>query len=949
MADFIVNVLAIVRLTYRKNVVRQPIPSRVDERKRLELMPGPLNSLVPFLFRSKTLPANNSQSTTEGRRARHRSTNDDATGVEQMMGISVTDRPQATVDGKFFRLRGRKFFPKGVAYGPFPPGQDGLLFRDPATTRADFQLIKSLGANLLRIYCAPPLWFLDLAAEFTLLVLIDIPWHSEVCFLDSEETQRPAREAVRSTVAACRGHPAVFAYSVANEIPPDVVRWAGARKVEAFLDELVLIAKTEDPRCLCTFANYPPTEFLRARGIDFLCFNVYLHHPKAFRNYLSRLQMIADSKPLVLGEFGMDSLREGEARQAEVLSWKIETTFRAGAAGAIVYTFTDEWFRKGRLIEDWAFGLTDRHRRSKLAFETVQGRFREAPYYPPARHPRVSVVVACYNGSRTLQACLESLQNLRYPDYEVILVDDGSTDDTPQLAAQFPQVRYLSQPNLGLSSARNTGIEAATGEIVAFTDADCRADEDWLYYLVSDLVGSRFAGIGGHNFLPPEDSWVAACVMVSPGGPAHVMLSDRIAEHIPGCNMAFWRWALVEIGCFDPVFRLAGDDVDLCWRLQQHGYQLGFSPAGFVWHYRRSTIATYLRQQSGYGEAEALLERKHPEYFNPFGGSIWRGRIYSQTNAGLLMRPPIIYRGLFGNGLFQTLYTAQPSQTLMLVTSLEYYVLVCLPLALLAVILPGLTPLALVSILCSVTVCIAAGWQAQIPRTQQRFWSRPLVSLLFALQPVSRGWSRYRGRILRPLRRLASQENLESLSREQKGNPPSEMSYCAPYGYARTQFLERTLEMLAEKGWSHRTDPGWGGFDFEVYGDRFTRLQITTVSEERGETNRMVRCRLRGASTLAGRTAFGTLLALQLLSIGLLQQRTPWVWLLLITLPLLFWYWKRQQETLVRLVGVFLDGVAEHEGLTKAGRAPADESWQPTGVATDPQGPASPGSSSNPI
>ena len=85
----------------------------------------------------------------------------------------------------------------------------------------------------------------------------------------------------------------------------------------------------------------------------------------------------------------------------------------------------------------------------------------------------------------------------------------------------------------------------------------------------------------------------------------------------------------MEIGGFDPIFHRAGDDVDVCWRLQQRGYRIGFSPPGFVWHYRRSTVAAYLRQQSGYGEAEAMLVRRHPEYFNLFGGSVWQGRIYT--------------------------------------------------------------------------------------------------------------------------------------------------------------------------------------------------------------------------------------------------------------------------------------------------------------------------------
>ena len=114
------------------------------------------------------------------------------------------------------------------------------------------------------------------------------------------------------------------------------------------------------------------------------------------------------------------------------------------------------------------------------------------------------MVVASYNGERTLKACLDSLERLNYPDYEVILVDDGSTDATRQIAFAHPNVRYFRhEKNLGLSVARNTGIAAATGEIIAFTDSDCRADEDWLYYLVGDLLESEFAGIGGPNLLPP--------------------------------------------------------------------------------------------------------------------------------------------------------------------------------------------------------------------------------------------------------------------------------------------------------------------------------------------------------------------------------------------------------------------------------------------------------------
>ncbi|MGZ4988214.1 MAG: glycosyltransferase, partial [Limisphaerales bacterium] len=228
------------------------------------------------------------------------------------------------------------------------------------------------------------------------------------------------------------------------------------------------------------------------------------------------------------------------------------------------------------------FGLTTRERQPKDSFAVVQKKFETAPFFPLPRTPKVSIVVACFNGGRTLQACLDSLLLLNYPDYEVILIDDGSTDITPQVASLYKKVRYCRLSHHGLSVARNAGIELAEGEVVAFTDADCRADEDWLYYLVSDLLKGSFVAVGGHNFLPPDDSPLAADVMVAPGGPAHVMLTDRVAEHIPGCNMAFYKWSLEEIAGFDPIFEKAGDDVDVCWRLQQRGYKIGFSPGGFV-------------------------------------------------------------------------------------------------------------------------------------------------------------------------------------------------------------------------------------------------------------------------------------------------------------------------------------------------------------------------------
>ena len=194
----------------------------------------------------------------------------------------------------------------------------------------------------------------------------------------------------------------------------------------------------------------------------------------------------------------------------------------------------------------------------------------------------------------------------------MIVVNDGSTDATDEITREYG-FRLISTENRGLSSARNAGLEAATGEIVAYIDADARPDPHWLCHLATAFLKSSHAGIGGPNIPPPDDGETAECVANAPGGPIHVLLSDEIAEHIPGCNMAFWKTSLEAIGGFDPQFRIAGDDVDICWRLQDQGWTVGFSPGAVVWHHRRGSRARLseaaVRVRQGGGAAGAQVAR----------------------------------------------------------------------------------------------------------------------------------------------------------------------------------------------------------------------------------------------------------------------------------------------------------------------------------------------------
>ena len=211
------------------------------------------------------------------------------------------------------------------------------------------------------------------------------------------------------------------------------------------------------------------------------------------------------------------------------------------------------------------------------------------------------------------------MEKIRYPDFEVMFVDDGSTDDTQEILKKFPWVRNIRQENMGLSYARNVGMNAATGARSSSTPtATAKRMKTGFIISALALVRSGHAGMGGPNLIPDEGSWVADCVGLSPGGPTHVMVDDRTAEHVPGCNMAFYTWALKQVNGFDRQYRKAGDDVDVIWRLQHLGYSIGFSPAAQVWHYRRNTVQSLsqatarIRRSRGPAQIQTPRPFQHP-------------------------------------------------------------------------------------------------------------------------------------------------------------------------------------------------------------------------------------------------------------------------------------------------------------------------------------------------
>jgi O-antigen biosynthesis protein len=765
--------------------------------------------------------------------------------------IPLNISEKVVLQGRFFFLNDEKFFLKGVTYGPFSPSHEGVPFPEPARVETDFALMAELGANCLRTFTPPPDWLLDMAASYGLRVIVGIPWAQHISFLDSPRTQSEVRKTIVRSVEECRRHPATFAYLIGNEIPPEIVRWHGAKHIRSFLGNLFDFAKAADPDRFVSYANFPSTEYLEIDFADFLAFNVYLHREEDFRRYLFHLHNLAGDRPLVLTEIGIDSISQGLNFQAKALSWQLRAGFETGVAGTVIFSWTDDWHAysgpEGFQVDEWAFGLVDRNRRQKPAYWAVEN-YYDNPLPPAlAAYPKVSVVVCVYNGERTIDACLASLKKLSYPNYEVIVVNDGSTDGTQQIAETYDYIRLVNQENKGLSEARNVGIRTSKGEIIAFTDADCMADPDWLTYLAARFRSSDFGAVGGPNLSPADDSLIASCVAVSPGAPTHVLLDDEVAEHIPGCNMAFRREALEAINGFDPIFRAAGDDVDVCWRLQNKGYKIGFSPAAVVWHFRRNTIRDYLKQQRGYGRAETLLFFKHPSRFNVLGQSRWFGRIYGELSSFLASRQPRIYSGVFGRGLFQTLYQPPPSVVACLPMTLEWNFLSLILLACAFVFGDwfwlGLAPFGL-----TLNLCLASALRARVVPSFQGWRATLLITFLVYVGPLIRTLERYRWRLRRfrevkPFEFNGPRQTVRILWYERAFY----LSYWNERGQEKESLLHAVMEFLLPRKYLIAMDQGWSSWDLEICQGPWAKAQIKTATENHGGPKRLlrVRCALR--------------------------------------------------------------------------------------------------------
>ena len=319
--------------------------------------------------------------------------------------------------------------------------------------------------------------------------------------------------------------------------------------------------------------------------------------------------------------------------------------------------------------------------------------------------------------------------------------------------------------------------------------------------------------------------------------------------------MAFLKSALERIHGFDTTFRAAGDDVDLCWRLQDIGYSIGFSAAAMVWHFRRNSVRAYLEQQMGYGNAEALLFFKHPYRFNLLGHSKWFGRIYGDSTISLFSPRPVIYHGTFGRGLFQTLYETPASPLTHLPFTLEWTVV---GLVLLVAALAGGGPvgIALVPLSISVASSLASAWRVKVDPRFDDAASRLLIALLIFLGPLVRSGQRY-------LRRMQGLSEVERI--EIPATAPLhgldwlrwqfEVAFWSDHGLEKESVIHAVLGFLIPRRYLTTIDQGWSDWDFAVTRGAFGRATLQVAAENHGGAKRLLRVRCRLRSTRLSRVA----------------------------------------------------------------------------------------------
>jgi len=222
--------------------------------------------------------------------------------------------------------------------------------------------------------------------------------------------------------------------------------------------------------------------------------------------------------------------------------------------------------------------------------------------------PKVSVVIPCYNGGKRIGVTLEFLKNQSYNNFEIVVVNDGSIDNTEKIleGLKIDNFRYLTQINKGIGAARDVGVRVADGEIIAFTDDDRMPDEDWIKNAVKCFEDQDVSGVQGSIIL----------INRKHANPRTMRIQRDITKldwRFATANIFYRKKEILDVGGFDHRFRTNAEDGDLAWRIIENGGKIVFCKDSIIWHKAKAFSYTKRLKDTKRNVLSVLFFKKHPK------------------------------------------------------------------------------------------------------------------------------------------------------------------------------------------------------------------------------------------------------------------------------------------------------------------------------------------------
>jgi glycosyltransferase involved in cell wall biosynthesis len=225
----------------------------------------------------------------------------------------------------------------------------------------------------------------------------------------------------------------------------------------------------------------------------------------------------------------------------------------------------------------------------------------------------VSIIIPTFNGSTRIGNCLDALlKQTAILDAEILVVNDGSTDNTVEVVAQYSAVRLITQANTGPAAARNRGACEAAGSIILFTDDDCVPLPDWLSAMIQPFQDPEVAAVKG-IYRTRQTQLVPRFVQIEYEDRYRLMAGLDSIDFIDTYSAGFRRDKFLEMNGYDTTFPVAcAEDAELSYRMSACGYKMKFVPAAIVYHTHPNTLWRYLKKKYKFAFWRVLAVRKNP-------------------------------------------------------------------------------------------------------------------------------------------------------------------------------------------------------------------------------------------------------------------------------------------------------------------------------------------------